>query len=375
MESAAIINTMSARVLLAMSGGVDSSVAAWLLLQQGYEVVGVFMRNGAVEATACAVGSTPRRQGCCSAADAHDARRVADRLGITFYALDFERDFRRIIDYFVAEYRAGRTPNPCVMCNHWVKFGTLWRYAQTIGADYIATGHYARIEHHPDSKQDPWWLLRGCDQAKDQSYVLYGLPRDHLHRILFPVGRYTKAEIRRFARELGLRVAEKPDSQEICFVPDNDHAAFIRRHSPEVDTSGPIIDVERGVVGSHDGYERFTVGQRKGLGVALGQRRYVLRIEPATRSVIIGPRELLLQRRMLVRDVHWLVADPPEELRCAVKIRYSHQAAEAVVRLDGQTVVVEFAQPQAAVTPGQAAVFYEGDRVLGGGIIAGTGDP
>ncbi len=370
---------MGERVLVAMSGGVDSSVAAWLLREQGYEVVGVFMRHGASQPVACAPGGmtqrSARRQGCCSAADAHDARRVADHLGIAFYALDFEQDFRRIMDYFVDEYRAGRTPNPCVFCNHWIKFGTLWRYAEAVGARYVATGHYARLEHAPDDPLGPYRLLRGRDRAKDQSYVLFGLPRDRLDRILFPVGWFTKAEIRDKARQLGLRVADKPDSQEICFVPDNDHFAFIQRYRPDSSTAGEIVDVERGVVGQHDGYERFTIGQRKGLNVALGSRRYVLRIEPETRRVIIGPKALLYRREMEVDQVNWLVRPPSGPTRCTVQIRYNHRPAEAVVTpVDTATVAVRFDAPQAAITPGQAAVFYSGDRVLGGGVIRAVRD-
>ncbi len=379
------------RVLVAMSGGVDSSVAAWLLREQGYEVIGVFMRNGAVlPASACDAAATDirrlpvvgqgsnggrARQGCCSAADAYDARRVADRLGITFYALDFERDFRRIMDYFVEEYRAGRTPNPCVFCNHWIKFGSLWQYAGAVDATYVATGHYARIEHRPDDHRSPYWLMRGVDRDKDQSYVLFGLPRERMDRVLFPVGRYRKTEIRQFARRLGLRVADKPDSQEICFVPDNDHFAFIRRYRPGMDTSGEIVDVEHGVVGHHDGYERFTIGQRKGLGVAVGSRRYVLRIEPQTRRVVIGPKHLLYRRSMTVAQVNWLIPPPNGSLRCDVQIRYNHRPASATLHCDnGAAVTVMFDEPQAAITPGQAAVFYEGDRVLGGGVIDAVGD-
>lgn len=380
---------MAGRVLLAMSGGVDSSVAAWLLLESGYEVLGVFMRTGATfeEKETCAVTSSgspalpvlqparARKQGCCSVMDAHDARRVADRLGIPFYALDFEPDFRRVMDYFVREYRAGRTPNPCVMCNHWIKFGRLWDFARTVGADYVATGHYARIEYHDEDPSEPYWLMRGRDLSKDQSYVLFGLPRETLKRTLFPVGRYTKPQIREFARGLGLRVADKPDSQEICFVPENDHMAFIRRYSPGVDTSGEIVDVERGVVGRHDGYEQFTIGQRKGLGVALGGRRYVLAIDPETRRVIIGPRDYLFKERMVVRQVNWLTDPPETDLVADVKIRYHHVPAPATVQVTGEAeVTVRFHEPQSAITPGQAAVFYAGDRVLGGGIIDAVED-
>jgi tRNA-specific 2-thiouridylase len=375
------------RVLVAMSGGVDSSVAAALLQEQGYEVVGVFMRSGVgvdeSSSTACGspsalpvlnkVAQATRRQGCCSAADARDARRVADMLGITFYAVDLAADFHRLMDYFVTEYQRGRTPNPCVMCNQWLKFGRLWDFARAIQADYVATGHYARIEYHPEDVRNPYRLMRAVDPRKDQSYVLYALPRELLSRILFPVGSYSKGQIREIARRWGLRVAEKPDSQEICFVPDGDHVAFVRRYAPGVDTSGEIVDVEYGVVGEHDGLERFTVGQRKGLKVALGARRYVLHLDPESRRVFIGPRDWLLGRRLRVRGVHWLAEPSGPELRCEVKIRYQHHPAAAWVRVPSSSeldiVEVEFDEPQSAITPGQAAVFYHGDQVLGGGWI------
>jgi tRNA-specific 2-thiouridylase len=381
---------MGPRVLLAMSGGVDSSVAAWLLREQGYEVVGLFMRTGAAApepvGAACAptgrttttddpplpvldVHASGRHRGCCSAVDADDARRVADRLDIPFYALDFEGDFTRIKDYFVDEYRSGRTPNPCVMCNNWLKFGRLWEYAQQIGADHVATGHYARIAWPPDASGPQ--LMRAVDSAKDQSYVLFGLSRVVLPRLLFPIGHLAKAQVRDIARRLQLRVADKPDSQEICFVPNGDHFAFIRARSPERDTSGEIVDTERGVVGRHDGIEQFTVGQRKGLGVALGARRYVLQIDAAQRRVVVGPRERLLGRGLVAESVNWLCEPPTDPLDCSVKIRYLHEPAAArVIPVAASVVRVAFAEPQSAITPGQAAVFYAGERVLGGGIIA-----
>lgn len=351
------------RVVLAMSGGVDSSVAAYLLKQQGYEVIGLFMRTG-VHAEA---DNTPdRKKGCCSALDAGDARRVADRLDIPFYALDFERDFGRIMDYFVDEYVAGRTPNPCVVCNTWLKFGKLWAYGKQMGADFVATGHYARITHR-DGRPE---LHRAADPAKDQSYVLFGLRRSLLPHLLFPIGGECKHAVRALARELGLPVADKPDSVEICFVPDNDHAGFIRRRRPDLETAGHFVDRAGNVLAEHDGYEQFTIGQRKGLGYAAGSRRYVLDVIPESRTVVLGDRDDLLARGLVASRVNWLIDPLADPLRCEAKIRYRHTAAPATIsplRDAGARVI--FDEPQSAITPGQAVVFYDGDRVLGGGWI------
>lgn len=356
---------MPARVVLAMSGGVDSSVAAYLLKQQGYEVIGLFMRTG-VHADADD-GRADHKKGCCSALDAGDARRVADRLDLPFYALDFEADFERIIDYFADEYLAGRTPNPCVMCNNWLKFGKLWSYGKQLEADYVATGHYAQMVAHGGEVE----LHRAADPDKDQSYVLFGLRRSILPHILFPIGGYRKEVIRAIAREAGLAVHDKPDSVEICFVPDNDHAGLIRRRRPAQATAGRIVDTTGTVLAEHDGIERFTIGQRKGLGFAAGERRYVLRIVPEENQVVVGQREELLAKGLRASRVNWLLDSPPTEpLPCAAKIRYRHQAAAAhVVALDDGGARVEFAEPQSAITPGQAVVFYDGPRVLGGGWI------
>src|SRR5271157_3899045 len=276
---------MGKRVVLAMSGGVDSSVAAVLLKAQGFDVIGIFMRTGA------AVDDVERRsKTCCSVADALDARNVADRLDIPFYALDFERDFARIEDYFADEYLAGRTPNPCVMCNIWLKFGKLWAYGKQVGADYVATGHYAQIMCAADGTLR---VARARDRAKDQSYVLCGLRPELLPHVLFPVGEYSKAEIRAIAREHDFPVHDKPESQEICFVPDDDYLNFVRERRPDHDSSGKIVDQEGHVLGMHAGIEGFTIGQRRGLGVALGSPRYVVQIEPLTRTVTIGSRESL----------------------------------------------------------------------------------
>lgn len=372
------------RVVLAMSGGVDSSVAAWLLREQEHDVIGLFMRHG-VEAE----GRKPR---CCSAADAADARRVADMLDIPFYALNFEDDFGRIVEYFVDEYAAGRTPNPCIMCNTWLKFGKLFEYADSVGAQYVATGHHARLVWEKGTSQvsrngprptcgrrpasqelDPFpfpGLCRGRDAGKDQSYVLFGIERRLLGRLLFPVGEHRKEEIRRIAGRLVLRVADKPDSQEICFVPDGDHARLVQEHRGQLDTSGQIVTTDGTVVGRHEGLERFTVGQRKGLGVAFGERRFVVRLEPDTRRVVVGTRDELARTELIAAGANWLVDRPAGPVACQVKIRYRSPAAEATVEpLGGDRFSVRFREPCYGVAPGQAAVCYAGDRVLGGGWI------
>jgi tRNA-specific 2-thiouridylase len=372
---------MARRVVVAMSGGVDSSVAAALLVRAGHEVIGLFMRHSGEPESTCATGSVSatslpivtaqpsHKQGCCSASDAHDARRVADRLGVPFYALDFQDQFGQIVDYFVREYTSGRTPNPCVMCNNWLKFGHLLRYADSVGADAIATGHYARLRPAATPSDSPA-LLRGRDAAKDQSYVLFGLDRRELGRVLFPVGDYTKDAIRELARELGLRVADKPDSQEICFVPDGDYAALVRRRGGQEDRSGELVTTAGDVLGRHDGIENFTIGQRRGLGVAVGERRYVVRIEPKTRRVVIGERHELARTAVLARDANWLIDPPAGPLRCQVKIRYqARPVAATVTQHNDGTLHAELDEPQYGVAPGQALVCYEGDRVLGGGWI------
>ena len=353
---------MSERVVVAMSGGVDSSVAAWLLREQGYEVVGLFMRMGIFAETETA----PRRT-CCSLADANDARRVADLLGIPFYVLDFQAEFDRIINYFCDEYCHGRTPNPCIVCNRDLKFGRLFEKARQIGADLIATGHYARIERDPAGPV----LKRGLDPAKDQSYVLFALTREQLAHTLLPLGPKRKSDVRAIARDLHLPVHEKPDSQEICFVPDDDYMRLLRERRPQALRPGVIVDTSGRVLAQHQGIARFTIGQRHGLGIAVGSPVYVVDINPETAVVTVGPREALLRGEMDVVDVNWLVPDPvPDSLAAAVQIRYTHRAAPATIRaLDSRRVRVTFDGPQSAVTPGQAAVFYDGDLVLGGGWI------
>lgn len=367
-----------------MSGGVDSSVAAHLLLEQGHEVIGVFMRHGEKSVAACSIDGTAARspllpivqgrsdhkQGCCSVSDAEDARRVAERLSIPFYALNLQAEFRGIIDYFVDEYSRGRTPNPCVMCNNRIKFGKLFDYADSVGAEYLATGHYARLIH--TAGEEPK-LLRGVDLSKDQSYVLFGIGRSLLSRMMLPVGGYEKPEIRRIAGTLGLNVATKRDSQEICFVTSGHHGDFVRERSGQKSSAGEIVTTAGQVVGHHEGYESFTVGQRKGLGVAMGEPWFVVRIEPATRRVVIGRKAELGVGGLTATGTNWLTDLPDGEFSCEAQIRYNSGSVPAVARLDPDGVLkVSFDQPQLGVSPGQAAVLFRGDQVLGGGWIEST---
>lgn len=358
---------MAARVVLAMSGGVDSSASAVLLKRQGYDVVGLFMRTGVEHPGDHSPGRRDHKKGCCSAVDAGDARRVADRLDIPFHALDFEAEFGRVIDYFAAEYARGRTPNPCVVCNTWLKFGQLWAFARTLGADFIATGHYAQVLPGPAGPE----LHRGADPDKDQSYVLHGIRRDVLPHLLFPVGGHRKPEIRELAREAGLgAMADKPDSVEICFVPGGDHTEVVRRRRPEVARAGVVRDRGGAVLGEHDGIDRFTIGQRKGLGIGGGRKRFVLELLPEENAVVVGDPEELLADGLVASGVNWLTDVPAADLGCEVKIRYRHTAvpATATATPDGGAEV-RFAEPQPAVTPGQAVTLYAGTRVLGGGWI------
>ncbi len=356
---------MPGRVVLAMSGGVDSSASAVLLRRQGYDVVGLFMRTGVHDDGAD--HRPDRKRGCCSAVDAGDARRVADKLDLPFYALDFEAEFGRVIDYFADEYLRGRTPNPCVVCNTWLKFGQLWDFGRRLGADFIATGHYAQIVRGPGGPE----LHKGLDPDKDQSYVLHGIGREVLPHLLFPVGGLTKPEVRAVAREAGLLgVADKPDSVEICFVPGGDHTEVVRRRRPGAALAGAIVERDGTVLGGHDGIDRFTVGQRKGLGVAAGRKRFVLEIVPETRTVVVGDPADLLADGLVASRVNWLTDPPAARLACTAKIRYRHPGSPATVTAtpDGGAEV-RFAEPQSAVTPGQAVVFYDGPQVLGGGWI------
>jgi tRNA-specific 2-thiouridylase len=350
------------RVVVGMSGGVDSSTAAALLKEAGHEVIGVMLKFPVLR--------TAAGGGCCGIAGIEDARRVADRLGIPFYVLDYEEIFRReVIDYFVDAYARGLTPNPCVECNRRVKFGELLTYARTIGAEGVATGHYARVETRAGRRL----LLRGADAARDQSYFLYSLSQEQLGHALFPLGERTKEETRALARGLKLPVAEKPGSQDVCFLDSGDYRPLLAERRPEALRAGEIVDTEGRVLGRHSGVANFTLGQRRGLGVAAGRRLYVVGIDVAAARVALGPPEALERATLRVREVNWIACDaPPAEIEATVKIRYRQADAPArVVALDGGQAEVRFQRPQATAAPGQSAVFYSGETVLGGGVIAG----
>ena len=364
------------KVLVAMSGGVDSCVAAVLLLEQGYEVVGCFMRLGSDDSVerddVCIepgpVAGEAHHQGCCSVNDADDARLVAAILDIPLYVMNFKRDFGRIIEYFVDEYNNGRTPNPCVRCNSWLKFGKLAAYARSIDADHIATGHYARLGGNGDGRPR---LLRGRDLNKDQSYVLFDTPRDMLDRMLLPVGEYDKPQIRRIAENWSLPVFDKPDSQEICFVPDNDYFGLVQRRTPQQVMPGPIVDRAGRVLGQHAGHQRFTIGQRRGLSVSLGHPVFVTAKDAKTNTVVVAARQQVAADGLTANGTNWLI-DPPTQtpMACRVQIRSGNCSVPGAVQATGpDTLQVQFEQPQSAVSPGQAVVCYDGDELVGGGWI------
>ncbi|MBI2195317.1 MAG: tRNA 2-thiouridine(34) synthase MnmA [Planctomycetes bacterium] len=348
------------RVVVAMSGGVDSSASAYLLQQQGHEVIGLFMRSGV------SVGHEGGR-GCCTAEDARDAQAVAAHLHIPFYAVNFEAEFRQLIKDFVDEYDRGRTPNPCVQCNRLLKFGHLLHFARQLDAGGIATGHYARLE----TRDGRVVLRRGVDAAKDQSYVLFNLSQAQLGAVRLPVGDLPKERVRDLARRAGLKVCDKPDSQDICFVPTGDYRDTLRAYAGDRLAEGPIVDEGGRVVGRHGGVQLYTIGQRHGLRVALGEPRYVVRLDRAANTVHIGPREHLLRSECSVSQVNWVSIDRPDQpVRCQAQIRYHHAPAAATVcPVEGDRARVVFDRPQAAVTPGQASVFYDADLILGGGWI------
>jgi tRNA-specific 2-thiouridylase len=379
------------KVLVAMSGGVDSSVAASLLRDEGYECIGVFMRVGAAGQGAAGADEVPERRlkhGCCSVADALDARAIAARLGMSFYVLNFEADFARIVDYFVDEYARGRTPNPCVQCNIRLKFGKLLDYADLLDAQYVATGHYARIVE----RAGQCCLARAANHAKDQSYVLFGIQRDQLCRCRFPLGAIgDKAEVRRMAADLGLAVHDKPDSQEICFVPDDDYKMLVRARRPDTIRPGEIVDDAGRVLARHEGIANFTIGQRRGLGFAAGKPVYVTRLNVLENRVTVGPQEALRSAGLTADRINWLTDPPPpaEPQPVRIKIRHTHTPAPGTVLRDSgpptgrsapraaespavaaERLTAQFDTPQLAVAPGQAAVFYDAaDVVLAGGWI------
>jgi tRNA-specific 2-thiouridylase len=342
-----------------MSGGVDSSLAAALLREQGHEVIGVSMRLWEDEE------GDPLSRTCCSLESVEDARRVCQFLDIPFYPLNLTREFQKyVIDYFCREYSLGRTPNPCLACNHFVKFHFLLGKAKALGANYLATGHYARIVR----SNGDYRLLRSTDAQKDQSYVLYTLGQEELAHLLFPVGGYSKEEVRRMAAARGLPVAAKPDSQEICFISNGDYRSFLAGRVPL--RQGPLVDQQGKVVGHHRGIAFYTIGQRRGLGLALGTPRYVVEIDASQDTVMIGPREELETHTLLAKEVSFVSGQEPEmPTPVQAKIRYRSPLVEATLSRQGTGVRVDFAQPQQAVTPGQAVVFYRGEEVLGGGTI------
>ncbi|HLH18706.1 MAG TPA: tRNA 2-thiouridine(34) synthase MnmA [Bryobacteraceae bacterium] len=370
----------STPIAVAMSGGVDSSTVAAMLARQGHAVVGLTMQlwnqRRLPELTAEG-GASVGAGRCCSLDDVYDARRVAEQIGIPYYVVNFERQFEdQVVKPFVAEYLAGRTPIPCTLCNNYIKFDRFLEMADVVGARQIATGHYARIRY--DAAAGRYQLLRGRDPAKDQTYFLFGLTQAQLARTLFPLGELTKPEVRELAASMGLAVAAKGDSQEICFVPNGDYAAFLNAYLketgvPPAETRGEIVTTDGRRLGAHEGVHHFTVGQRRGLGIAAGEPLYVIATEPATQRVIVGGNDELLRHRFVAREVNWIsIPEPASPMRAQVKIRNKHAGAAATIArapglLDGVEVI--FDEPQRAVTPGQAAVFYDGDLVLGGGWI------
>ncbi len=367
---------MNKRVLVGMSGGVDSSVAAALLKQQGYDVIGLTMKTWTEDC------STVHQEKCCGPKAIVDVRSVADQIGIPCYVLNHEKEFAgTVIDYFVREYKSGRTPNPCVVCNDKLKFGSVLEKADELGAAFIATGHYAVVDHGEEGAGGRTLLRRGADKAKDQSYFLFNLKQEQLRRSLFPVGGFTKEETRKIARDLGLRTHDKPDSQEICFVPDNRYANFLKHQAGVAAHAGPIVDGGGRQIGEHEGVEFYTVGQRKGLRVAGKSAYYVTGLDPQTNAVTVGCDEDLFAAGLMASRPNWIAMESlTEPLSCEVKIRYNAQPVSALVEpLPDYTfgdshrmysrVRVRFKEPQRAVSPGQAVVFYRGETVLGGAWI------
>lgn len=353
------------RVVIGMSGGVDSSVAAYLLKKQGYEVTGVTMQIWQKE-DACSI---EENGGCCGLSAVEDARRVAAALDIPFYVMNFRREFQEnVIDYFTKEYYAGRTPNPCIACNRYVKWEALLRKSLSIGADYLATGHYARIEKLPNGR---YALRRSASLQKDQTYALYNLTQEQLAHTLMPAGDYSKEQIRAIASEIGLKVANKPDSQDICFVPDGDYAAFLEKTSGKQAGEGNFVSTDGKILGRHKGIIHYTVGQRKGLGLSLGHPVFVVEIRPVTNEVVVGTYEESLTRTVCARSLNFMsVEDITAPVRVFAKVRYNHKGAWCTVEKTGwDEITCHFEEPLRAVAPGQALVLYDGEYVMGGGTI------
>ena len=353
------------KVVVGMSGGVDSSVAAYLLKQQGYEVIGVTMQIWQKEDNQ----TVEENGGCCGLSAVEDARRVAQMLDIPYYVMNFREEFnQKVIQYFMREYLNGRTPNPCIACNRYVKWESLLQRSMQIGADYIATGHYARIEQLPNGR---YAIRNSVTAAKDQTYALYNLTQEQLMRTKMPVGAYEKSQIRAIAEDLGLYVAHKPDSMEICFVPDQDYAKFIEENSGKKIPEGNFVTTDGTVIGRHRGITHYTVGQRKGLNLSMGKPVFVLEIRPETNEVVIGDGTEVYSDRLICSNLNFMsVPDFPDDFPVVAKIRYNHRGTKAHVRRIGEDLAeVIFEEPVRAVTPGQAVVFYDGEYVAGGGTI------
>lgn len=355
------------KVVVGMSGGVDSSVAAYLLKKEGYDVIGVTMQIWQDDYNE----EGRKGEGCCGITAVDDARRVAEKIGIPYYVMNFKDVFQKeVIEYFLEEYRHGRTPNPCIACNRYVKWEALLKRSLEIGADYIATGHYARVEQLANGR---FAVRNSVTAKKDQTYALYNLTQEQLKRTLMPIGAYTKEEIRKIAEETGLMVAHKPDSQDICFIPDNDYAKFIEEQTHEKSRPGNFVDKEGNVLGIHKGITHYTVGQRKGLNLSMGHPVFVTEIRPDTNEVVIGENEDVFTDRLIAGNVNYMsIGDFEGEYRTFAKIRYNHGGAPCILRKlsDGRVECI-FDEPVRAVTPGQAVVFYDGEYVMGGGTILG----
>ncbi|MDD4599783.1 tRNA-specific 2-thiouridylase MnmA [bioreactor metagenome] len=357
------------RVVVAMSGGVDSSLTAALLVRQGYDVIGITMQiwdNSNLQDDA-------DNRGCCSLSAVDDARRVADKIGIPYYVLNFREMFQQtVVDYFIAEYAAGKTPNPCIACNRYVKFEGLLERARQLGADYVATGHYAIIEY--SEAQGRYLLKKGVDNSKDQSYALYHLNQHSLKHFLMPLGTYRKTETRQLASEFELAVANKPDSQEICFVPNDDYKSFLADKAPASLRPGKIVDTMGNVLGEHQGVPLYTIGQRKGLGIAASQPLYVVELDHESNTVIVGASNEVYADELIAADLNFIAIDClNDKMTVSAKIRYNAIPADAVIMpISENQVKVKFNQPQRAITPGQSVVFYDDDVVVGGGIIQKT---
>lgn len=353
------------KVVVGMSGGVDSSVAAYLLKEAGYEVIGITMQIWQDEE----ISVQEESGGCCGLSAVEDARRVAFSLDIPYYVMNFKQEFRcSVLEYFVNEYQCGNTPNPCIACNRFVKWESLLKRSLEIGADYIATGHYARVVQLDNGR---YTLCKSVTAEKDQTYALYNLTQYQLSHTLMPVGDYEKSEIREIAKNINLRIASKPDSQEICFIPDNDYAKFIEEYTGEESVQGNFVTTDGKIIGKHKGIIHYTIGQRKGLNLAMGYPVFVVDIRPHTNEVVIGTGEEVFSEKLYANKLNFMsVEDLQGEMEVDVKIRYNHRGAKAVIRRTGEDQIeCVFREPQRAITPGQAVVFYDGDYVLGGGTI------